>query len=221
MNKYKVLLFDLDGTLCDTDEMIVQTMQAIYKEFKPVKERSREELYYFSGPPIRDTLGNEFPDQDPDYMYDVFKKVSKGFYKDYVYPYKDEIEILTALKEKGYRLGVVTNKGLPLTIYSLEICHIESLFDVIISADDVAIPKPDPTGINKALEKLGIKNKEEVLYIGDNDIDYVTASNAGVDTLLVTWGPRTINVLDKAKYLAKSYNDIGGILLWNFMIPWF
>ena len=213
MNKYKVLLFDLDGTLCDTDEMIVQTMQAIYKEFKPVKERSREELYYFSGPPIRDTLGNEFPDQDPDYMYDVFKKVSKGFYKDYVYPYKDEIEILTALKEKGYRLGVVTNKGLPLTIYSLEICHIESLFDVIISADDVAIPKPDPTGINKALEKLGIKNKEEVLYIGDNDIDYVTASNAGVDTLLVTWGPRTINVLDKAKYLAKSYNDIGGILL--------
>ena len=213
MNKYKVLLFDLDGTLCDTDEMIVQTMQAIYKEFKPVKERTREELYYFSGPPIRDTLANEFPDQDPDYMYDVFKKVSKGFYKDYVYPYKDEIEILTALKEKGYRLGVVTNKGLPLTIYSLEICHIESLFDVIISADDVAIPKPDPTGINKALEKLGIKNKEEVLYIGDNDIDYVTASNAGVDTLLVTWGPRTINVLDKAKYLAKSYNDIGGILL--------
>ena len=213
MNKYKVLLFDLDGTLCDTDEMIVQTMQAIYKEFKPVKERSREELYYFSGPPIRDTLANEFPDQDPDYMYDVFKKVSKGFYKDYVYPYKDEIEILTALKNKGYRLGVVTNKGLPLTIYSLEICHIDSLFDVIISADDVKIPKPDPTGINKALEKLGIKNKEEVLYIGDNDIDYITASNAGVDTLLVTWGPRTINVLDKAKYLAKSYNDIGGILL--------
>ena len=213
MANYKVLLFDLDGTLCDTDEMIVQTMQAIYKEFKPVKERSRDELYYFSGPPIRDTLGNEFPDQDPDYMYDVFKKVSKGFYKDFVYPYKDEIEILTALKEKGYRLGVVTNKGLPLTIYSLEICHIESLFDVIISADDVKIPKPDPTGINKALEKLGIKNKEEVLYIGDNDIDYITASNAGVDTLLVTWGPRTINVLDKAKYLAKSYNDIGGILL--------
>ena len=213
MNKYKVLLFDLDGTLCDTDEMIVQTMQAIYKEFKPVKERTREELYYFSGPPIRDTLANEFPDQDPDYMYDVFKKVSKGFYKDFVYPYKDEIEILTALKNKGYLLGVVTNKGLPLTIYSLEICHIESLFDVIISADDVAIPKPDPAGINKALEKLGIKNKEEALYIGDNDIDYITASNVGVDTLLVTWGPRTINVLDKAKYLAKSYNDIGGILL--------
>lgn len=213
MGKYKVLLFDLDGTLCDTDEMIVQTMRAIYQDFKPVKERTREELYYFSGPPIRDTLANEFPDQDGDYMYEVFKKVSKEFYKDYVYPYQDEIEVLKALKQKGYLLGVVTNKGLPLTIYSLEICHIDGLFDVVISADDVNIPKPDPSGIYKALEKLNILDKKEVLYIGDNDIDYITATNAGVDTLLVTWGPRKINVLDKAKYLAKSYNDIGGILL--------
>lgn len=213
MPNYRVLLFDLDGTLCDTDEMIVQTMYEIYKDYKPVKVRTREEIYYFSGPPIRDTLANEFPDYDGDEMYEVFKRVSKSFYASTVKPYEDEIEILKALKEKGYLLGVVTNKGLPLTLYSLEICHISGLFDVVISADDVAMPKPDPTGINKALEKLGIKNKKEVLYIGDNDIDYVTASNAGVDTLLVTWGPRTINVLDKAKYLAKSYNDIGGILL--------
>ena len=213
MNKYKVLLFDLDGTLCDTDEMIVQTMYAIYQDYKPKKVRTREELYYFSGPPIRDTLANEFPDQDPEHMYDVFKKVSKGFYPKCVVPYKDEIETLAKLKEKGYLLGVVTNKGLPLTIYSLQICHIDHLFDVIISADDVNTPKPDPTGIYKALEKLGVNNKEEVLYLGDNDIDYYTALNAGVDTLLVTWGPRKINVLDKAKYLAQSYNDIGGILL--------
>ena len=70
MNKYKVLLFDLDGTLCDTDEMIVQTMYAIYKDYKPTKVRTREELYYFSGPPIRDTLAREFPDYDGDEMYE-------------------------------------------------------------------------------------------------------------------------------------------------------
>ena len=206
MLNYRVLLFDLDGTLCDTDEMIVQTMYQIYKDYKPAKIRTREEIYYFSGPPIRDTLANEFPDYDGDEMYEVFKRMSKGFYASTVKPYEDEIKILKALKEKGYLLGVVTNKGLPLTLYSLEICHIDGLFDIVISADDVAIPKPDPSGIYKALEKFGIKNKKEVLYIGDNDIDYVTASNAGVDTLLVTWGPRKINVLDKAKYLAKSYN---------------
>ena len=213
MSKYRVLLFDLDGTLCDTDEMIVQTMFAIYKKVTPIKERTREELYYFSGPPIRETLRNEFPDQDPEKMYTMFKEVSKGYYPKCVKAYPDEIKVLSVLKEKGYLLGVVTNKGLPLTLYSLEICHIDGLFDIVVSADDVANPKPDPSGILKALEKLDIKDKKEVLYIGDNDIDYETASNAGVDTMLVTWGPRTINVLKKAKYLAKSYNDIGGILL--------
>lgn len=213
MSKYRVLLFDLDGTLCDTDEMIVQTMYDIYKKRTPIKIRTREELYYFSGPPIKETLRKEFPNEDQEEMYALFKEVSRGYYPKCVKPYPFEIETLKALKGKGYLLGVVTNKGLPLTLYSLEICHIDSLFDVIVSADDVKDPKPNPSGINKALEKLNIKDKKEVLYLGDNDIDYETASNAGVDTLLVTWGPRTINVLDKAKYLAKSYNDIGGILL--------
>ena len=121
--------------------------------------------------------------------------------------------VLKALKEKGYLLGVVTNKGLPLTIYSLEICHIDSFFDVIISADDVAIPKPDPSGIKKAMESLNIKNNEDVLYVGDNDIDYFTAENAGVDCMLVSWGPRVIKCIDQAKYEAKSYNEMRDIVL--------
>ena len=213
MNKYKLLLFDLDGTLCDTDEMIVQTMHAIYKEYKPVKERTREELYYFSGPPIRETLKNEFPNQDPDLMYDVFKRVSKDFYAPCVKAYKDEIEVLRALKENGYLLGVVTNKGRPLTIYSLEICAILPFFDIIVSADDVKNPKPDAEGTLMAMKALNVDDKKDVLYIGDNDIDYFTAENAGVDAMLVSWGPREIKCLDKAKYEAKSYNELKGILL--------
>ena len=213
MNKYRLILFDLDGTLCDTDEMIVQTMRAIYLDYKPRKIRTRGELYYFSGPPIRETLKNEFPDYDPEMMHEVFKRVSKGFYPSTVKAYNGEIEVLKALKEKGYLLGVVTNKGLPLTKYSLELCHIESFFDVIISADDVAIPKPDPSGVLKAMELLNIKNKGDVLYVGDNDIDYFTAENAGVDCMLVSWGPRVIKCIDKAKYEAKSYNEMRDILL--------
>ena len=213
MNKYKAILFDLDGTLCDTDEMIVQTMRAIYLDYKPRKIRTRGELYYFSGPPIRETLKNEFPDYDPEMMHEVFKRVSKGFYPSTVKAYNDEIEVLKALKEKGYLLGVVTNKGLPLTKYSLEICHIDSFFDVVISADDVPTPKPDPSGIKKAMEALNIKNIEDVLYVGDNDIDYFTAENAGVDCMLVSWGPRVIKCIDQAKYEAKSYNEVRNILL--------
>ena len=213
MNKYKLLLFDLDGTLCDTDEMVVQTVFAIYKKYKPTVVRTREELYYFSGPPIRETLKREFPNYSADEMYDAFKRISYDFYAPYVKAYKGEVEVLRELKDKGYVLGVVTNKGLPLTIYSLELCGIKDLFDVIVTADDVAIPKPDPTGVFDAMKKIGIKDKKDVLYIGDNDIDYFTADNAQVDALLVTWGPREIKCLDKAKYQTKSYNEMREILL--------
>ena len=212
MHKYQLLLFDLDGTLCDTDEMIVQTMNDIYQRYTPKVVRSREELYYFSGPPIKETLKNEFPNYDASLMYEEFKKTSEKYYAPFVKAYPNEIEVLTALKEKGYRLGVVTNKGRPLTIYSLEICHILPLFDVIVSADDVVNPKPDASGVYQAMSALNIKNKQDVLYIGDNDIDYYTAENSGIDALLVAWGPREIKCINKAKYVAKSYLEMGEVL---------
>ena len=213
MNKYRLLLFDLDGTLANTDEMVVQSFYALYKEFKPRVVRTREELYYFSGPPIRETVKTEFPDYDPKEVHQAFSRISRDFYAPYVAEYEDEIEVLLALKKAGYLLGVVTNKGAPLTKYTLEICHIDGLFDVVISADDVNTPKPNPEGIYKAMEKVGIKDKKDVPYIGDNDIDYYSGTNAGIDTLLVTWGPREIKSVNKAKYVALSYNDVRKILL--------
>jgi len=213
MHKYKVLLFDLDGTLCDTDEMLIQSFFALYKKYRPAKIRTREELIYFSGPPIKKTLVDEFPDYSFEEIYKAFQETSRELYLPYVKAFDNEIETLKKLKEAGYLLGVVTNKGAPLTKYSLEVAHIEDLFDVVISADDVNAPKPSPAGIFKALERLGIADKNEVLYIGDNDIDYETAKNAGLDAMLVTWGPREIKRVKEAKFAVTSYNELGGLLL--------
>ena len=213
MHKYRVLLFDLDGTLCDTDEMLIQSFFALYKKYRPAKIRTREELIYFSGPPIKKTLVDEFPDYSFEEIYKAFQETSRELYLPYVKAFENEIEILKKLKEAGYLLGVVTNKGAPLTKYSLEVAHIDGLFDVVISADDVNAPKPSPLGIDKALERLAIADKGKVLYIGDNDIDYETACNAGTDAMLVTWGPREIKSIKAAKFAVSSYNELGGLLL--------
>lgn len=213
MHKYKVLLFDLDGTLCDTDEMLIQSFFALYKKYRPAKIRTREELIYFSGPPIKKTLADEFPDYSFEEIYKAFQETSRELYLPYVKAFENEIKTLKKLKEDGYLLGVVTNKGAPLTKYSLEVAHIDGLFDVVISADDVNAPKPSPLGINKALERLAIADKGKVLYIGDNDIDYETACNAGTDAMLVTWGPREIKCIKAAKFAVSSYNELGGLLL--------
>ena len=73
-------------------------------------------------------------------------------------------------------------------------------------------PAAEEMGIYLAMSKYGV-SKEETIYVGDNDIDYETAVNAGTDAMLVTWGPREIKRKGDAKYAVSSYDELGGLLL--------
>ena len=119
-----------------------------------------------------------------------------------------ELEVLTDLYNAGYRFAIVTNKGTGKAHYVLRLLAIEHLFDFVIGSDDVKETKPNPEGINEAIRRFNA-SKEECLYVGDNDIDYETATNAGVDCMICNWGPRKLNVLDKTKYGASG---MGGII---------
>lgn len=210
--KYKVILFDMDGTIAYTDEMIVQTFYRMYDMYNPSAKKDRSEIYYFSGPPLSITLPKEFPNQDYQFMYDEFIRISKPLYEVYVTPFIDEINVLNKLHEAGYRLGVVTNKGHQMAEYVLKLLHIDHLFDFLVGGGDTKNNKPDPEGIYLAMDKLG-GNKENTIYVGDNDIDYVSASNAGIDSIICTWGPRTLSTLDKCTYHVSSYKEIEEIFL--------
>ena len=212
MPKYKAILLDMDGTIAYTDEMIVQTFYKLYEMYNPSARKSREEIFYFSGPPLSITLPREFPNQDYQFMYDEFIRISTPYYDKYVVAFEDEVRVLNRLKEAGYKLGVVTNKGHKMAQYVLDLLKINDLIDVLVGGGDTKESKPHPEGIYKAMETLGA-SKNETLYVGDNDIDYVSASNAGVDSMICTWGPRTLTVLDKCTYKVASYKEIERILL--------
>ena len=203
----------MDGTIADTDPMIFATMNILYDKYRGGVRTPKEKIYYFSGPPIRGTLKNEFPDLDPEFIFNEFYRISKEHYtKEFILAYPNCREVLLKLKEKGFRLGVVTNKVRDLAEVTLKVVMLDDVMEYLVGINDVKTPKPDKEGIMQAMNALGGDIKH-TLYVGDNNMDLLSANNAGVDTLLVTWGPRKINVLDKAKFLAKSYNDIGGILL--------
>lgn len=212
MPNYKVLLFDMDGTIAETDEMIIHTLEEMYDLYNPTNKKSREEIIYFSGPPIALTLKKEFPNMDQDFILQEFLDRSTRYYDLYTTTFEHEIEVLSLLKEKGYKMAVVTNKGHQKAEYVLELLKIKPYFDFVIGSGDVEELKPSPMGISEAIKRFN-GSKEETLYLGDNDIDYITASNAGVDCLICAWGPRKLSVLDKCKYVAKSYLDIKEVLL--------
>ena len=199
MPKYKAILFDMDGTIAETDQMIIHAMWDLYDLYNPSAKKKEEEIIYFSGPPIAETLKKEFPHMDNDFMVQQFLDVSTKYYDLYTTTFPGEMEVLKALKEKGYRLAVVTNKG-------------HQKFEFVIGTGDIERLKPYPDGIYEAMKRFDV-NKEETLYIGDNDIDYITASNAGIDVIICNWGPRKLTVLDKATHVASSYEDIRRILL--------
>lgn len=100
MHKYKVIIFDLDGTVADTDETIVKTYQELYSVFKPEEKVEVSKLLTFSGPPIRETMRKEFANYDTDFMIEEYQRRTKKYYERYVRTYPYVKETLLELKKE-------------------------------------------------------------------------------------------------------------------------
>lgn len=214
MNKYSVILFDMDGTIADTDDLIADGFLILYDEFKIKNRKTREELYKYSGPSIRLTLPIEFPGYDVDYLLERYRAVTKPIYdKDHLKAYPGEIETLKKLKQQGYKLGIVTNKVRSMSDLTLEVLDIADLFDCMVCLDEIEHAKPEKDGVEKVMKILKITDKSRLIYIGDNDIDYYTAANSGIDSMIVTWGPRNINKNLPVNYFVSSFKEMEEVLI--------
>ncbi len=211
--KYSVILFDMDGTIADTDQMIVETFLYLYDKYREGRRTPIEEIYYFSGPPIRDSIKKEFPGQDVETILKDFREKSISLYPSTVKEFPDSREVLLNLKKHGYKLGVVTNKSSDPARYCLKLLNQEDIFDICIGFNDVKEGKPSPEGILKAIEALGEKDISKAIYIGDNKVDIVSADNAGIDSILVTWGPREVDPTIKATYKVNNFKQLEGVFI--------
>ena len=201
----------MDGTIANTDPMIVATFNILYDKYRNGNRRPPEEIYYFSGPPIRQTLKNEFPELDQKMILDEFHDISRGFYDTHIFQFPHCNEVLRKLKNEGFKLGVVTNKMHDLTEVALKVLKLDDMFDVIIGFDDVKNGKPNGEGILKAISLFG-GDLKHTIYVGDNASDYQTAKNAGVDCCLVNWGPRKLDERIIPTFKISSYLELEGHL---------
>lgn len=212
--KKKLLIFDLDGTLINTlEDLNKATNVGLEKYGYP--SRSLEETRNDIGNGVKKLIERSIPGgkDNPDYLgvFNEFRSYYITHYFEYSKPYKNTQETLSFLKNKGYKLAVVSNK-FDEGAKKLVTTFFPDIFDVIQGSIETLNYKPYPDLVNKVLNELNINNKD-ALYIGDTEVDYETAINSKLDVVLVTYGYRKIEeLLEKIKNPPLFINDISGLI---------
>jgi pyrophosphatase PpaX len=182
----------MDGTIADTDKVIVKSYLELYKIYRPDYKPSIKKIKTFSGPPLNETLSKEFPNLELDFIKKEYKRISKQNYIKYLKTFRFCKEFLEILKEKGYKISIATSKIEEGTHFSLKLLNFEHLFDFIVCADTIDVPKPAPNCVFKIMDHYGI-SKEETLFVGDTHFDYKCARAAGVNVAIMTFMKRVFN----------------------------
>ena len=204
---YDLILFDLDGTLLDSDQMIIETFRELYPLYRPGYNPSDEHILTFSGPQIHETLKKEFPDGDQEFLRNEFKRLSKKNYEKYCKLFPGVKEMFEELNKQKIPFAIVTNKHRYATDYTYQLLGIEGMVPLTVCADEVEHLKPAPDGVFECMEHFGVKDPQKVLYVGDGKIDYETAKNSGVKFALVDWSPRHLEPGSKIDVHIKNFQQ--------------
>jgi len=201
------LLFDFDGTLLDTNELITQSFLTVLGERFPGKY-DREAVLPFNGPTLKQTFDSIDPERT-DELLAAYYQVNATLHDELAVEFEGVSETLNQLKASGFKLAVVSSKRRESLEKSMKLLSAQNVFEVIVAGDDVLHPKPDPEPILLALEQLGA-TKDEALMIGDNYHDIVGGQNAGVRTAGVAWSEKGEQYLAQFKpdFMLQHISDI-------------
>lgn len=186
MNHIDTILFDFDGTVMDTNHVIINSWQHTFRTLEDREEEVTNIVKTF-GEPLEVTMKNLFPQVPVEEAVRIYRSYHYDNFGELITVFPGMKELVQELKKQGYRLGLVTSRLKKTTMQGLEKYDLDKYFDVIITADDTDKHKPDPEPVRLALEKLG-SVPEKSLMLGDTMFDILCARNAGVTSVLVGWG---------------------------------
>ena len=191
MHKYKTYIFDLDGTLLSTlADLEASTNYALRTHHMP--ERSLDEVRRFVGNGVKKLMERAIPDGLNNPLFEetfaTFRQHYMQHNLDTTQPYPGIMQLLEQLKAEGKNIAVVSNKFYAAT---RELCRhfFGDLVPVAIGEREDIRKKPAPDTVIEALRELGV-DKEGAVYIGDSDVDIMTAKNSGMPCVSVLWGFR-------------------------------
>lgn len=213
---YKAVIFDLDGTLLDTLDDLMNAVNFALREFS-FPERSREEIRTFIGNGVVRLMERSTPDGTDSITQkkclDTFRRYYLEHMADNTSPYKGIIPLLERLKAEGISTAVVSNK-LHSAVVGLCEDYFPSLIDIPLGVAEEKERKPSPLNVYKAMEILS-SDKENTIYVGDSNVDVETAHRADLKCIGVTWGFRDRNELlaHSCDYIADTSDEVLKLIL--------
>jgi len=214
--KYKLVIFDMDGTILDT---LVDLANAVNYALTEAKhpQRSLEEIRSYLGNGMYNLIRLSAPEgTEPEALIALensFTAYYKAHCNENTKPYNGIIELIEELHTTGIKTAVVSNKpdfGVQLLVKE----HFPTSFDAAVGERTGIAKKPAPDSVNEVLKQLSI-DRHEAVYIGDSEVDIATAKNAGMDGVIVTWGFRDEDYLiqEQAQILVHNIAELKQALL--------
>ncbi len=206
------VVFDFDGTLADTSELIINSFQTVYKKFFG-EEKPVEYISQFFGEPLKVTIEREFPQPFED-VFNEYREYQSGKFNNDVKLFNNAAEILQYLKSKNIKTAIVTSRMRESVIKALNYFNIDKYFDVVIAVNDTINHKPHPEPLLKAINLLGT-SPDKTLFVGDSRFDMECANNAGAIPVLTGWhaGSEELKNQYDIKYVINDLYEISRIIV--------
>ncbi len=201
--KYKAVIFDMDGTVLNTIEDITDSLNYVLEKHGfPL--RSVEEVRHFVGNGAKQLICKVMDGGEQHPLFDDILREYTAYYQDHCNiktgPYNNILKLLKELKLRGYRIAIVSNKPMG-AVKELNDIYFKDYVSVAIGVTDKLRRKPYPDECIAAMESMGVE-KEDCIYVGDSEVDHMTAANTGIKCISCLWGFRT-----KDELLAAGAGD--------------
>lgn len=183
--RFSTVLFDLDGTLVNTNELIIASYDHVFRSCLNLTV-PRETITTHIGETLFKTMAS-YDAERAEELVECYRTFNHAHHDELIQRYEGVQEAIHELHAAGVKLAVVTSKNTKLAQRGLQVAGLDPYFDLVIGVDLVERPKPDPQSIHLACEKLGAQPGPDVLMMGDTHFDIRTGRNAGVKTICVGW----------------------------------
>ncbi|HWI61679.1 MAG TPA: pyrophosphatase PpaX [Symbiobacteriaceae bacterium] len=194
---FSVVLFDLDGTVINTNDLIVFTFQHVLKTELGL-DVPAPEIHKAFGEPLPRTMGRYCAERAEE-LTNIYRVFNLANHDALIKQFEGVREMLETLRAEGVKLGIVTSKKRDMALRGLRVCGLDTHFDTVVGMDETEKHKPGPEPVYLALERLGEVPGDHVLMVGDSTFDILCGRNAGVKTAAVRWTVIEHRLIDEAQ----------------------